>query len=199
MKIPILAILAAVGMAARAQTVTVYIRFDGGDSDLKPLMAQDIASRMFGTAGVRISWRADWPRPKQEEPPIVIDLTSNTPRTLCPGALAYAHVFEGIHIQIFWDRVRENADGHPLLTNKLLAHVMVHEITHILQGLKRHSAEGVMKAHWTSSDIMNMGWKPLPFGPEDIELIHRGLANRAATVQKVWAAAKADSRTLPKL
>jgi hypothetical protein len=186
-------------MAARAQTVTGYVRFDGGDSDLKPLMAQDIASRMFATAGVRISWRADRPRPNQDEPPIVIDLTSNTPRTLRPGVLAYALAFEGIHIRIFGDRVRESTDGHPLLTNKLLAHVMVHEITHILQGLKRHSAEGVMKAHWTNSDIMNMGWKQLPFGPEGIELIHRGLANRAATVQKVWAAAKANNRTFPKL
>ena len=32
-----------------------------------------------------------------------------------------------------------------------------------------------MKAHWDAHDFMQMALTPLPFAPEDIELIQRGL------------------------
>ncbi len=57
----------------------------------------------------------------------------------------------------------------------LLAHELVHEITHILQCLDRHSETGVMKARWTADDYCEMRWKPLTFTPEDIQLIHLGM------------------------
>ena len=70
-----------------------------------------------------------------------------------------------------------NAD-RPYATAMLLAHVLVHEITHILEGVNWHSEVGVMKAHWTADDLMQMMYKPLPFDPQDVLLIRKGLANR---------------------
>jgi hypothetical protein len=35
-----------------------------------------------------------------------------------------------------------------------------------------------MKASWDAEDISAMRFKPLPFGPGDIELLHRGLDAR---------------------
>jgi hypothetical protein len=116
MKIPMIAILAAAGMVAQAQgepdagaaTVTVYVRADVG-----PLVAEGIAAGMFDKAGVHIQCRMD--RPKlvslaganpnagsgvdQPNLPVVLDITSNTPETLKPGALAYAQVYEGVHFK----------------------------------------------------------------------------------------------------
>ena len=60
----------------------------------------------------------------------------------------------------------------------VLAHVMVHEITHDLQGVCRHSATGLMKAHWTTSDFCEMLHKPLHFTAEDLILLYHGLATR---------------------
>jgi len=37
-----------------------------------------------------------------------------------------------------------------------------------------------MKAHWTTADYSRGCWKPLPFAEDDVDLIHRGLAARAA-------------------
>ena len=68
----------------------------------------------------------------------------------------------------------------PNQVHAVLAHVLVHEITHILQGLSRHSESGVMKARWDSQDFAQMSWKPLPFTAEDVDLIQRGLAARDA-------------------
>ena len=47
----------------------------------------------------------------------------------------------------------------PELTPNVLANVLVHEITHILQGPCWHSDTGVMKARWTHTDYMEIGRK----------------------------------------
>ena len=59
-------------------------------------------------------------------------------------------------------------------------HVLVHEITHILQRVCRHSASGVMKARFNDMDRADMKRKGLGFSKEDIDLIHMGLAWRQA-------------------
>jgi hypothetical protein len=51
--------------------------------------------------------------------------------------------------------------------------VLVHEITHILQGVDRHSESGIMKAQWTIDDYRAMASKPLSFTPLDVKLIQR--------------------------
>jgi hypothetical protein len=92
-----------------------------------------------------------------------------------PGALAYALPYEGTHITVFYDRIAKGA--YP---STVLAHVMVHEITHLLQGIGRHSETGVMKARWTVRDMIGMGMTPLPFTREDVDLIYLGLGKRTA-------------------
>ena len=67
---------------------------------------------------------------------------------------------------------------HSQTVPALLAHVLVHEIAHILQGINRHSDEGVMKAHWDANDYHLMQSKPLFFTPKEIDLIQLGVATR---------------------
>ena len=93
-----------------------------------------------------------------------------------PGALAYALPYEGTHIVIFYDRVLETESRR---VPKLTAHIMVHEIAHILEGTNLHSDSGVMKAKWDEKDLSEMAWKPLTFTNFDVRLIHRGLDDRA--------------------
>ncbi len=61
----------------------------------------------------------------------------------------------------------------------LLAHVLAHEITHILQGRQRHSDSGLMKAHWGGEDYRQMASKTLTFTAEDIQMIYDGMGQRA--------------------
>jgi len=69
----------------------------------------------------------------------------------------------------------------------LLGHVLVHEITHVLQGVSRHSEEGVMKARWNIPDFRAMEAHPLPFDRLDVLLIHAGV--RRSTVGEPLASA----------
>lgn len=146
--------------------------------------AKALAAKMFAAIGVTIRWH----RGLRDCPPqgLAIRLSSRTPEDLMPGATAYALPFEGVHIQVFYDRIVE---GHPqTLVQPLLAHVLVHEITHMLQGTSRHSASGVMKAHWDQRDFEWMAMQPLAFTREDVELIERGLLHRAAAAASLVAA-----------
>jgi len=154
--------------------------------------AEDITSRMFKNAGVGVEWRSAGLgacRKPQQTPTIVIDFATNTPPSQYPGALAYALPYEGTHIVVMLDRIQKKAAG-PAQVSPVLAHVLTHEITHILQGISRHSETGVMKALWDSHDFLQMTESPLPFTPEDIALIQRGLRLRAAGATSATAMAQ---------
>jgi hypothetical protein len=142
--------------------------------DFTLLRAKSIAGGMFAAVGVRVEWHNGRSCPAMA---IVISFSDRTNVKFLPVALAYALPYEGTHIVVFADRVQSVMPGRYWVPN-VLAHVMVHEITHILQGLAQHSNTGVMKAHWTMSDFSAMAFKPLPFTQADVELIHEGMGRR---------------------
>jgi hypothetical protein len=168
-----LVMVVVMGLPARAQrNVTVYVNMDVNTRGALN-QAQEVAGRIFAEAGVRINWHIGHPSGAQSkrEPAIMVTLAERTPADYLPGALAEARVFEGVHIAVFWDRIECRARWAP--TSVVLAHVLVHEITHILQGVARHSESGIMKAQWTIDDYRAMASKPLSFTPHDVELIQR--------------------------
>jgi hypothetical protein len=135
--------------------------------------AEVLGSKMFAAAGVKIDWRAWSACPASG---IRVSLSWNTPESENPRSLAYALPYEGNHIILYWDRIGRATQPETLPW--LLAHVLVHEVTHILQGTCRHSDTGVMKATFTAADIANMEFRPLTFTEEDLELIHDGMEAR---------------------
>ena len=135
------------------------------------------ASSMFLSAGVKLEWHGQVGFCKDNLDAMVVSLMTSTPKAFHPGALAYALPYEGVHIQVFYDRI---AQSDPDLVPSLMACVIVHEITHILQGIDRHSAGGIMKALWTSSDYTQMKRGQLGFATADLEMIRNGFAARAS-------------------
>jgi len=174
----IAAMMAVAGMAAPAErNVTVYVNNDlNNDRDMVVLyQARERAGKMFAEIGVRIDWRIGPSGARRERrPEIVVSFMEHTAPNNRPGGLAYTKLDEG-HVTVFWDRVRESSGAPPVV---VLAHVLVHEITHILQGIDRHSKSGIMKSKWILADFTAMASKPLPFTLLDVELIQRGIARR---------------------
>jgi hypothetical protein len=139
--------------------------------------ARDIAGKIFAKAGVGIDWLPGGTCPKEA---IQVEFSQTTPASQFSGALAYALPYEGTHIVVFYDRVQRAVE--PKRVVFLLAHVLAHEITHILQGVNQHAPTGVMKAHWEEADYSQMSFQPLPFTPEDVRLIQVGLARRQTQI-----------------
>ena len=138
--------------------------------------AKMVAKSMFASIGINISWRAS-----TVEPPtgltVDVELAAGESGDDESGPLAEAYPFAGAtgHVTVRYDRVHSAAGVSRDLEPLILAHVLVHEITHVLQCLDRHSETGVMKAHWTPEDYYDMRWKPLTFSTDDIELIRLGI------------------------
>jgi hypothetical protein len=187
MKITIAA-AAALAMAATAQgksedkrQVAVYL----SNSIIVPIVvrarAEFLASRIFAEIGVTLKFRKITPALSDADV-ITVEFVDSTPAGLLSGAWAYALPYEGVHIRIFWDRVQyENSPS------ELLAHVMVHEITHILEGNNQHSTGGIMNTRWTNQERSTLDRKPLQFTQQDVEMIYRGMESRDALAAKLIA------------
>ena len=103
---------------------------------------------------------------------------SDAPASIPGDAAASAKPFApgGVPIHILYTRVL--GAGTPRLAGVLLGHVMAHEIGHVLERTDRHSATGVMKAHWSASDFDQMLRQPLSFEPGDVETIRKHFSAR---------------------
>jgi hypothetical protein len=161
------------GDAQRNVTVCAQL----GTAGSMAYAAEVLASRMFAEIDVHIDWRAANSCAGFGNA-LTVSISDNTPANQLPGALAYALPYEGTHVVVFYDRIKGQVDGS--MVPMFLAHVLVHEITHILQRVGRHSASGVMKARFNETDHAKMKGKGLGFTKEDIDLIHIGLDWRQA-------------------
>lgn len=167
------------GGTARAAERKVMVCIESRSDFVVP-RAKMIAAGMFVEAGVKLEWNRD----RTCSPDAIrITFSDRTDQDFLPGALAYALLFEGTQIKVFYDRLQQQFETKRL--PGVLAHVLVHEIAHILQGVYRHSASGIMQSAWQRADYDEMTARPLPFTPMDVELIHSGRdvreSRRAAT------------------
>jgi hypothetical protein len=177
MKIALLMVLATgIGDHAKATNVDRVSVCVEDHVELGPefALARHIVAQMFNGIGVIIEWHRIAKNCPSES--ILILFETGASSELLPLALAYTQPYKGTQVHIFLDRVRTLANGRQM--RDLLAHVMAHEIAHLLQGTVRHSDRGVMKARWDSSDYFQMGQKPLEFTPSDIQSIHSALEER---------------------
>jgi hypothetical protein len=99
-------------------------------------------------------------------------------------ALPFSNSRSQIHIGI--DRVlrcrRACFDPRTRISEaSLLGHVMAHEIGHVLQGLVRHSEDGLMKESWTPEEMLNMPTRRLSFTKRDADLIYLGFLKQRET------------------
>ena len=132
-----------------------------------------IVDKLFLPAGLTLEWRGEGRLcPEHSERIIRISLSTHTDPASHPGALAYALPYDGEHIVVFYDRLQRLHFGS---VTTLLAHVITHEMTHILQGISRHSEKGIMKAQWDREDYAGMKLQLLTFTETDLRLIRVGV------------------------
>jgi hypothetical protein len=175
MRIGLIAVaLLGVYTNAVAADQTAYVTLTGG-ACTRP--AKRMATAILQKAGVAVVWGRSETRDTAEARKwLRVELVDRTPDERLPGALAVAHPYSACSrgITVFVDRVRLQA-GRVDRESALLAYVLVHEITHVIQGIYRHSEAGVMKAQWNADDRAAIFERRLGFLEEDVLLLRRGL------------------------
>ena len=172
-------LLALVSAAAAAETCAVNVRIDnsGAAPPSALYQAKSTATAMFASIGIAILWQATETPACSRSIEILLD--AGLPPGDNPEIMAYAmpYLHGGTAIHVFIGRVASMVP--PARVGTLLGHVLVHEITHLLQGISRHSDQGVMKPHWSPADFRAMNSGPLPFAPVDVQLLRSTFAATA--------------------
>jgi len=127
--------------------------------------ARSKATAMCREIGVNVNMRAGIPAHDPSDgcgAPIVVQFKPTSRYPVPADALAYALPYKesGTCIHVFLDRV-VRVNPEPGFAIPVVAHVMVHEITHVLEKTEPHSEEGMMKAHWSSQVCQRMEGHPL--------------------------------------
>jgi hypothetical protein len=153
--------------------------------------AEDTATRIFAQIGVDLEWKLGTPPRGAAGETLQLVFDEVAPLQLERTTMGYARLGgSGIAIHILYYRVLAFPEK---LAPSLLGHVMAHEMTHVLEGVARHSDEGLMKAVWDSHDNDQMKSGVLPFAPIDARLVTAHFAQRApVAVAQVAAAAPPD-------
>ena len=160
-----------------SEQVVVYVDNCNAVNILTLSLAEGLAARMFARIGVSIKWRDGMP-PREDTTATVVHMVSKVPEKLHRGALGYTTFppHSGAQVFVLAGRLGQTVDPYQL--RALLAHVLVHEMTHALEGISRHAETGVMKARWSGKDYSAMAHHPLEFTPVDVSIIQSRLAHR---------------------
>ena len=149
--------------------------------------AKRVATTAFATAGIEVRWvtgkRLGEPQKVAAGEMRTVVFEGPAPAHFAPLALAVTYVGRGSYsdVHIFYKRVAGLGTGFgDRLLPELLGNVLAHELTHALEGVMRHSNEGLMKAVWSGRDYDKMFRGPLPFAAEDLDLL------RAHFQKEVW-------------
>lgn len=164
----------AVAAGSIREDVKLVVCLNGGVPGLILQRATRIASRMYAGIGIPIEWQYG-ARHCADGSGFLIRFADRAPMSASEGALASAKPWAGTVFDIYYMRVTERVQ--PSQVEHVLAHVIVHELGHMLQATGSHSDEGVMKANWTTSDYREMCKSPLEFTEHDVQLIHKGFRN----------------------
>ena len=140
--------------------------------------AKRVATTAFAAAGIEVRWvtgkRLGEPREVAAGEMRAVVFDGPAPANFRPQAMAVTYVGRGAYsdVHIFYNRVAGLGTGYgDQLMPEVLGNVLAHELTHALEGVMRHSSEGLMKAVWSGRDYDQMFRGPLPFADEDLELL----------------------------
>jgi hypothetical protein len=148
-------------------------------------LAENEATRILRNAGISVEWRAG--RADYSGRAEVIDAVLTAPDDeYRPGALASTRLGldSGTRIEVFYNRIRAaRGDSGAML---VLAYALAHEITHVIEGVNRHSDSGIMKARWNNYDFQRIRSNSLHFADEDLQMIHawHELRNRTLLAER---------------
>lgn len=130
--------------------------------------AEDVTTRIFRDAGVRIIWlncpqdslhkdsfdrcgEASFPAHMQLR--ILRLVHGLKPSTVGVSFIAADGI--GCSADLFYEPLQALQRQTHVVPSVILGHAMAHELGHLLLGPNSHSPTGLMRAHWTSEDLAN--------------------------------------------
>ena len=87
-------------------------------------------------------------------------------------------------VNVFWDRVQNEACRYNVPISDMLAQVIAHEIGHLMLGSNSHSPSGIMMGKWKLQDLGTISRGGIGFTPEQREHIQTEVRKRQASKEQ---------------
>jgi hypothetical protein len=152
--------------------------------------AKLLVSGIFARIGVNLTWHtclSGYKERRGEPEPTAFQIrwAEYAPSTSPSGTVAEARPFGSSRnaITMYEIPLQRFLTQHPNAPEVVLAYVLAHELAHVMQGLDRHSASGILRANWSYREFYMMLSRSLTFTPQDVDLIRDGLAAKKSTTQ----------------
>jgi hypothetical protein len=155
--------------------------------------AKRVAATALAAAGIEVRWlegkHLGEPREVAAGEMRTVVFDGPAPSTFRSQAIAVTNVGRGSDsdAHVFYSRVLTFEDS--LYMPEFLGNVLAHELIHALEGVARHSSEGLMKAVWSVGDRAEMFRGPFPFVAEDLDLPRahfKNVMSPAPTLVTTW-------------
>jgi hypothetical protein len=158
--------------------------------------AEQVATAAFAAAGIEVKWLVGKQLGKRREVTsgevLTVVFDGLAPAQASPEAMAFTNVggAADADVHVFYSRVAGfGGFRNRLYAPELLGNVLAHELTHALEGVARHSSEGLMKAAWSTDDYAKMARRcPLAFAAEDLELLRAHFSKETSPAPTLVAA-----------
>jgi len=190
-----------------ANSVSVSVYNDAGAPPDVLLQAENIATRIFEQAGVRVKWiNCPVVAPGVQDTAICRKAFFPTyfqQRIVSPHPGLSASSFGvsylssdgiGCYSYVFYPRVAEQQRVNEQNGAVLLGHVMAHEIAHLLLGANSHSASGIMRAHWYAQELGSANKGELLFTPEQARVMTERLQGNQQITEKISSIGTPETR-----
>ena len=161
-----------------ARTVTIYYDYDAHVPETTVFRATRQASRIFARIGATVRFRNNRTNQKAGAGlEFEMYIGMEAPAGMNSASLALSHPFrQDGRIEVFYSRIQ---DYKPLeCRDVVLAYILTHEITHVLEGMQHHAPTGVMKEKWDRADLKKIQTARLDFDPSDVDFIRAGIEKR---------------------
>ena len=149
--------------SAKEQSLKIYVYNQAGVPGIVLIGAEQKADRIFRLSGLQASWiscsTAGSPGTNCSGLPqaadVVLQIVHETKnlRDDIFGAAFLGRDGTGQYTDVYYNRLEELHRDWNVPLESVLAHVMAHEIGHILLGLNAHSNVGIMRGSWDSEEI----------------------------------------------
>jgi hypothetical protein len=156
---------------------------------LSATQARRLVSVILSQIGVNLTWHTglsdcdDLPG-ESVRTAFKIRWAHHAPYTLPAGTLAAARPFgsSGSAITLYQVPLRHFLKQHANAPEVVLEYVLAHELAHVMQGLDRHSASGILKANWSYREYFMMLSRTPTFSAEDVDLIRARLETKRSNI-----------------
>jgi hypothetical protein len=128
--------------------------------------AEDVTTRIFLDAGIRVIW-LNCPQDSEDEDSSDRCAEASFPAHMQLRILRSVHGLKpsvvgisfmsadgiGCSADVFYEPLQVLQRQNHVVPSVILGHAMAHELGHLLLGTNSHSPTGIMRAHWTSGDL----------------------------------------------